>query len=292
MQLLLRPFRDYGSRFSPLKTAVFCALFIPALWVASRYPNGGLGARPLTEALHQFGDWTIRLIFIALAVTPAAQLLQWNRLLLVRRMIGVAAFAYVAMHLSLYTADEAWNLAKVFSEILLRVYLAIGIVAWLGLAALAATSTDGMIRRLGPRRWQALHRFVYLIAALAVVHYFLQSKLQEWQPTMMAGFYAWLMGYRILAAKFRPARRPALWAIGLLGIAAGVATALGETLYFSLALHVPVARILPAEILLDANMRPGMAVLLAGIAVTVIAGLRALFPARRKPAAARPAVST
>lgn len=290
MQLLLRPFHDYSGRFSPLKTAVFCALFIPALWIASRYPNGGLGARPLTEALHQFGDWTIRFIFIALAVTPAAQLLQWNRLLLVRRMIGVAAFAYAAMHLSLYAADEMWNLAKVFSEILLRVYLAIGFVAWLGLAALAATSTDGMIRRLGPRRWQALHRFVYLIAVLAVVHYFLQSKLQEWQPTLMAGFYAWLMGYRILARAARPARRPALWTIALLGIGVGVTTALGEIFYFHIAMNVPAERILPAELWFDANMRPGMAVLLIGIAVAVVASLRALFPARRKPATPRPAI--
>ena len=84
-------------------------------------------------------------------------------------------------------------------EIALRIYLTIGFAAVLGLAALAATSTDGMIRRLGARRWQRLHRLVYAIALLAVVHFCMQSKLDLWEPTIMAGLYAWLIFYRVLA---------------------------------------------------------------------------------------------
>ena len=92
------PWNDYSGRLSPLKLTVFVALFVPGGWVAFAYGFGLLGARPLNEAIHQIGLWTIRLIFLALAVTPLRQILQWPRLILVRRMIGVAAFAYVLIH--------------------------------------------------------------------------------------------------------------------------------------------------------------------------------------------------
>src|SRR4051794_40138137 len=187
------PWKDRNGRTSPLKLVVFAALFVPALWVAVAFASGWLGARPLNEAIHQLGLWTIRLIFLALAVTPLRHILQWSRLLVVRRMIGVAAFAYAIAHLGLYATDQAFDLAKIATEIALRIYLTIGFVAVLGLAALAATSTDGMIRRLGARRWQRLHRLVYAIALLAVVHYCMQSKLDLWEPTIMAGGFSWLV---------------------------------------------------------------------------------------------------
>src|SRR5579872_3684615 len=192
------PWNDYSGRLSPLKLAVFIALFLPAAWVALSLPLGWLGARPFNEAIHQIGLWTIRFIFIALAITPLRAILQWQRLILVRRMVGVAAFAYALTHLLLYTASEGFDLAKVASEIVLRIYLTIGFFALLGLAALAATSTDAMVRHLG-RRWQSLHRLVYVIALLAVIHYWMQSKLEVWEPTIMAGIYLWLIGYRGLA---------------------------------------------------------------------------------------------
>ncbi len=104
------PWHDYGGQFSPLKALVLLALFIPGLWTAVSYDLGLLGARPVTEAIHEFGDWTIRLIFIALAVSPARVVLQWPQLLQVRRLVGVAAFAYVLVHFSLYVVDEAYNI--------------------------------------------------------------------------------------------------------------------------------------------------------------------------------------
>src|SRR5947199_1444891 len=177
------PWNDYSGRTSPLKLLVFIALFGPALWVMIAFPMGWLGARPTSEAIHQIGLWTIRLIFIALAITPLRAIVQWQRLILVRRMVGVAAFAYALTHLTLYTASEAFDLAKVATEIAVRIYLTIGFTALLGLSALAATSTDAMVRRLG-RRWQRLHRLVYLIALLAVIHFWMQSKLEIWEPTI------------------------------------------------------------------------------------------------------------
>src|ERR1700757_1608518 len=152
------PWLDYSGRVSPLKTVVFAALFVPALYTALSYPLDALGPRPLNEAIHQVGLWGIRFLLLALTITPARQLLQWPRLLLVRRMIGVASFAYIALHLVLYSFDQGLDLTKVASEIVLRFYLTIGFIAFLGLCALAATSTDGMTRRLGGKRWQQLHR--------------------------------------------------------------------------------------------------------------------------------------
>jgi methionine sulfoxide reductase heme-binding subunit len=283
------PWYDYGGRVSPLKLTVFVALFVPATWVIFAYAFGLLGARPLNEAIHQIGLWTIRLIFLALAVTPLRQILQWPRLILVRRMIGVAAFAYALSHLSLYTADQMFDLAKVASEIVQRIYLTIGFTAVLGLAALAATSTDGMIRRLGGRNWQRLHRLVYLIAVLAVVHYCMQSKLDLWEPTIMAGIYAWLMGYRLLARYLPRAltgrgRLPLVW-VGLLGAAAAVLTALGETAYFWAAFGVDPMRIISANWSLVTGVRPAAIVLGLALAVTAAGAMRRLtvLPAKRRP---------
>ena len=135
------PWTDHNRRLVPLKLAVFVALFGPAAWVVFAYGAGLLGARPLNEAIHEAGLWTIRLIFLALAVSPLRQIWQWPRLILVRRMVGVAAFAYALFHLSLYVTSESFDVGKVASEIVSRVYLTIGFAALLGLSALAATST-------------------------------------------------------------------------------------------------------------------------------------------------------
>jgi methionine sulfoxide reductase heme-binding subunit len=269
------PWNDYSGRLSAMKLAVFVGLFAPAGWVAFAYGFHLLGARPLTEALHQIGLWTIRLIFLALAVTPLRQILQWPRLILVRRMIGVAAFAYVLIHFSLYCADQMFDLAKVASEIVRRIYLTIGFTALLGLAALAATSTDRMVRRLGGRRWQRLHRLVYAIGVLAVIHYCFQSKLDEWEPTIMAGLLFWLLGYRLLAWRLGARGHLALPWVGGLGIAAALATALGEALYFHLAFGAPPLRVLQADLTLATGIRPAAVVLAVVLAITAAGAVRA-----------------
>jgi sulfoxide reductase heme-binding subunit YedZ len=279
------PWKDYSGRTSPLKLAIFVALFGPALWTLLSFALGWLQPQPFTAAIREIGLWTIRLIFITLAVTPLRSILEWPRLILVRRMIGVAAFAYAITHLSLYTADQMFDLAKVASEIIHRIYLTIGFSAVIGLSALAATSTDGMIRRLGPRNWQRLHRLVYLIALLAVVHYCMQSKLDLWEPTIMAGIYGWLMGYRLLVPFLAVRRRlPILW-LGALGAAAAVLTALGEAAYFWIAFGVDPMRVIAANWSLVTGVRPAAVVLGLALAVTAAGMARALFalPAKRRP---------
>jgi len=269
----MAPWRDYSGRVSLLKSVVFLALFLPAIGVAFAYLHGDLGARPRTEAIHQIGLWTIRFLFLALLVTPARQLFNWPQLLVVRRMIGVAAAAYVLIHLTLYAWDEAFDLPKVAAEIVLRIYLTIGFVALSGLVILATTSTDGMTRWLGGREWQKLHRIVYVIAFLGVVHFCMQSKLNEWEPTVMAGFYVWLIGWRLLARAAGRNQVP-LWRVAALSIGVGLATALGETVYFVIALGAPFWRVLEANLTLDTGLRPSWVVMGVCVLATLLGAWR------------------
>ncbi len=173
------------------------------------------------------------------------------------------------------------------SEIVLRIYLTIGFSALLGLGVLAVTSTDGWQRRLGARRWQKLHRIVYGIAFLAVIHFFLQSKLDEWEPMVMAGIYLWLMGCRALVWRYGRGKMP-LPAMALMSLAAAALTALGEALYFWIAMGAPFALVLMANFSLDTGVRPGWVVLASTGALALLGALRGLIKppskARLRPA--------
>jgi len=278
------PWNDYGGKLSPLKLVVFVALFLPAAWTAIAFATGNLGARPLNEAIHQQGLWTIRLILVALAITPLRAILHWPRLILVRRMVGVGAFAYVILHLSLYIADENFRLLTVVSEIVRRVYLTIGFIALLGLAALAATSTDRMVRRLG-RKWQRLHWLVYPICLLGLIHYSMQSKLEQWEPTIADGIFVWLMLYRLAAARFAARGRLALGWVAAIGVVATVLTALGEALYFNLAFRVDPLRVLGADFSLQTGVRPASVVFAFSLIVVIAGAARARLapPPRGRP---------
>lgn len=280
------PWNDYGGKLSPLKLGVFVALFLPAAWTLFAALTGNLGARPLTEAIHQQGLWTIRLILIALAITPLKAILAWQRLILVRRLVGVAAFAYIMLHFTLYIADEGFDLVAAAGEIVKRIYLTIGFTALCGLAVLAATSTDRMVRRLG-RKWQTLHRLVYVICLLGLIHYSMQSKLEQWEPVIADGIFVWLMGYRLLAWKFAVrGRLPLGWIAGL-GVAATVLTAFGEATYFIIAFagRVTFTTALGLNFSLQTGVRPAVVVFGFG-AVLLAAGLVRTYlapPARMHP---------
>jgi methionine sulfoxide reductase heme-binding subunit len=280
---------DRAGRFSLLKTATFAALFVPGLAAAVDLADGAFGAEPSKQVIHAMGLWTIRLILLALAVTPAMQIFKFPRLLIVRRMIGVAAFTYAALHFSAYIVQQHFNLAKVASEIYLRFYLAIGFATLLILLALAVTSTDAMIRRMGSRRWTLLHKAIYLGGVLAFVHYIVQVKLDVTEPTIFGGIFIWLMLYRV-----------ALWTLGqkravqpltllALAFAAGVLTMAGEAGGYSLFTHIDGSRVFAANFSLAAGLRPGWYALIFGLIVAGAAFARAQFwplPNRAKPVTA------
>ena len=267
------PWQHRGGGLSLLKLTVFVALFLPGAWTLFGLAHGSLGPRPLNEAIHQTGLWAVRFLMISLAVSPLRRVLHWPRLVLVRRMIGVAAFAYALCHLCLYIWDQGFDIVMVSSEIVRRFYLTIGFTGLLLLAALAATSTDGMIRRLGGRSWRNLHRAVYGIGVLALVHYVLQSKLDVAEPFAVAGLFLWLMVYRAVGRLTREGALP-VWGLVLLGIAAGAATALGEAWYHALAHGIDPRRVLAADLHWPFLGRPCWVVLLVSLGLAFLAALR------------------
>ncbi len=260
---------DRTGKFSLLKALLLAALLAPLAYLLYRAAIHDLGPLPYKEALHRVGDWTVRFLVLTLALTPLQRAFNTPRLALIRRMAGVGAFSYALLHFLLYIANSNFQLLFVASEIALRIYLTIGFVALLGLSALAATSTDAMLRRLGAR-WKTLHRLVYAIAGLALIHYFLQSKIDVSQAVLYSGLFLTLMLHR-LALRYRLALTP-LRLAGL-AIAGGLVTAGLEFAWYGLATGVDPWRILKANAMLAFGLRPAVIVLLAGLALAAAAWL-------------------
>jgi sulfoxide reductase heme-binding subunit YedZ len=265
------PWNDKAGRFAPLKVATLVLLCLPALWLAYRYLFLGLGPRPITESIHRLGDWTVYFLLITLAVTPARRLFDWSKLIQVRRMIGIAALVYILSHFTFFIIDSKWDLEFVAREIVYRIYLTIGFLAILGLIALGVTSTDGMIRRMGAKSWNTVHNLIYPITALAILHYYMQSKVDVSQPVLMSGFYFWLMGYRLMA---RWGYKDGLVPLLLLSVAAALLTALAEATWYGVATGVGFWRPFMANLDFSFQVRPAWWVLLAGLAVTAVAEIR------------------
>jgi sulfoxide reductase heme-binding subunit YedZ len=289
---LLSPWTDRSGKFSPFKTAVFVGLCLPALWLiwaatgGAASPVGLLGPRPVTEAIHQTGDWAIRLLWISLAITPLRRIANWPKLIVVRRMVGVAALFYALAHFGLYTLDLKFDFLRVASEIALRFYLTIGFVALVGLIALGATSTDAAIRRLGGN-WGRLHKLVYVIAPLAAFHFFIQSKADVYEPTLMAGWLLILLLLRLAHARSFDIASPLV----LVGVAmlAAVGTAAIEYAWYALATGIPPGRVLAANLQFSFSIRPAWWVLATGLGLALLGLLRAAS-GKRGPARGRRAV--
>ncbi len=181
------------------KPLVFIACLVPAVLVVTdaMQITGGLGANPVEEILDRFGNWGLRFTMITLAVTPLRRLSGWNWLIRFRRMLGLFAFFYVLMHfLTWLVLDQGLWWPAIVEDIGERPFITIGFTAFLLLIAMAATSTNGMRRRLG-RRWQQLHYSVYAVGALGVWHYWWQVKADILEPLVYAVILAFLLGYRL-----------------------------------------------------------------------------------------------
>lgn len=250
------PWLDRKGQLSWLKLVVLLGVLAPGLWVGWKLYAGMLGPKPINAALHEIGLWSVRLLLLTLAITPLRLITGQNRLILVRRMLGVASFAYVIIHLALYIVDQNFNLLRVASEIVLRFYLLIGFAGLIGLTALATTSTDGMIRRLGAARWNRLHALIYPIALLALWHGALQSKIDASEHIIMTGLFLALMGARAMRGRV-PVNALTLLGLAVLALAA---TALVEVLWYALATGIPARRIFDANFMLALQPRPALVV--------------------------------
>jgi sulfoxide reductase heme-binding subunit YedZ len=286
------PWNDRQGRFSALRASCFALVLVPALILAWQAWSHQLGSKPWTQAVHDTGTWALRILVITLAVTPLRRILDWNKLIGIRRMLGLSAMAYALGHLALYCIDLAFDWGLILSEIVKRFYLVVGITALIGLVVLGITSTDGMIRRLGSGRWQRLHNLVYPIACLGLFHFALQSKIDVTQPVLLSGLFALLLAYRGLNRLKIPLSFASL---ALTGLAAGLATAMAETAWYAFATGASAWLIFQAnaDIVVYQDwtaLRPGHWVAVVGLALAVLHLFRKPAPKperrQRRPAMA------
>jgi methionine sulfoxide reductase heme-binding subunit len=261
--------RDRGGRLSPLRIAVLALLLLPLTKAIFQANEIAHGARPLNDLIHRAGFWALVFLGVTLAVTPLRRIFRYGNLIDIRRMLGVGTFCYIAAHLTLFFADQSYDLGKVIHEITHRVYLIIGATAWIGLAVLASTSTDGMVRRLGGLRWRRLHQIIYAIALLALIHYFQQTKADVTVPTLAASLFLWLMAYRLLAW-WQNTSELSTSSLLMLAIVMSVVTFAGEAIGIAIAFHVSPMRVLNTIFDFDAGIRPGWQILAAGLVVVAI----------------------
>jgi methionine sulfoxide reductase heme-binding subunit len=184
-----------------LKAAVFCAALVPFIRLVAFAFSDRLGANPIEFITRNTGDWTLYFLCITLAVTPLRRLLKWNWLIKFRRMLGLFAFFYVLLHFTTFLwFDHFFDLAEMGKDVVKRPFIAVGFTAFVLLIPLALTSTNAMVRRLGGKRWQALHRAIYVIAPLAILHFWWMKagKHDFAQPILMGAIVAVLLLTRVV----------------------------------------------------------------------------------------------
>jgi methionine sulfoxide reductase heme-binding subunit len=265
-------------RWPPEKVVAFAVAVAPAVWLAGLAYEGELGVRAVHEAIKISGDWALRLFWLVLLVSPARRILAAPRLIRMRRILGLGAFGLTALHFGLYALDQQFDWGHIGLEILLRIYLTIGAAAMIGLAALAASSSDRAVARLGSTGWNRLHGWIYAIAALSAVHFLLQSKTDTFEPMLMFGLLAWLVGYRLIHRLTGDVSAGRL--LGL-AVAAGALTATAETSWHALATGVDPWRLLAAHLDFAYGLRPAWWVLIAGLAAAAAAAARWRIPPQR-----------
>jgi sulfoxide reductase heme-binding subunit YedZ len=185
-----------------IKPLVFILLLLPLLWLGYEAWSNALGANPIEAITRTLGDWALRLLLLTLTVTPLRKMTGWRWPMRLRRMLGLYAFFYALLHLGSYIMlDQFFYWSAIWSDIIKRPFITIGMVSFLLLIPLAVTSTNKWMRRLG-RNWQRLHRLVYPIAIGAVTHYLMLTKVITLEPLLYAVFLGVL-----LLARIQPPRR-------------------------------------------------------------------------------------
>ena len=196
-------------RVAAIKTGLFATALAPFTALVVAGFTDELGANPVETITHTTGEWTLRLLLATLAITPLRHVTGWVWLTRLRRMTGLFAFFYLMLHFTTYAVlDASLDLAYVVEDVADRLYITAGFAAFVMLVPLAATSTNAMVRRLGPLRWRRLHRLVYAAGICGVLHYLWLVKADLREPLVYAGILAILLAARLPAVvKWMQARR-------------------------------------------------------------------------------------
>jgi len=192
-----------------VKVAVFVLCLVPLGWLGWRGFQQDLGPNPIEFITHATGDWTLRFLVITLTVTPLRRLAGLPQLIRFRRMLGLFAFFYGCLHFITYIwLDQFFDIGAMVKDVMKRPFITAGFVAFVLMIPLAATSTAGWIRRLGGRRWQMLHRLIYISAVAGVVHFYWLVKSDIREPAMYGAMVGVLLLYRV--ARLRAVSGPAV----------------------------------------------------------------------------------
>ena len=190
-----------GVPYPWLKPAIFTGALTPLAAMALRAARGTLSADPIAYVLNQFGLLTLIFLIATLALTPLRKLFGWTWPIRIRRTVGLFAFFYACLHFTTYVAvDQSFRLQAILEDIVKRKFIFVGFTAFVLLIPLAATSTNGMVRRLGAARWQRLHQLVYPAAILGAIHFLWRVKKDITQPAAYGMVLAALLGIRVAYA--------------------------------------------------------------------------------------------
>jgi sulfoxide reductase heme-binding subunit YedZ len=192
-----------------LKTFLILLALVPAGWLTYSLFYGDLGINPAETLQLETGIWALRLLIVTLAITPIRRVTGWNRIIQFRRMFGLLAFFYASLHLLTYAAlDRSFDLSGVWEDVAKRPFITFGMLAFAAMVPLALTSTRGWIRRLG-RRWQLLHRLVYVSGVAGAIHYLWKAKVIAGSPVYYAAIVGILLLFRIVwLIRIKAASRP------------------------------------------------------------------------------------
>lgn len=266
---MIWPWQDRSGRFSPLKASVFALLFAPGIWIIRQVQTGEFGAIPLAGMTYWSGVWATAILLLTLLVTPMGSILRFGRLIVVRRMIGVAGLAYTIAHIFIYFALRLWNFPSIAGEMATRPTLIIATVSTIGLAALGATSLDVAVRRMGDD-WQRLHNTVYVLTALALVHFLLSPGIFS-EQYLLSGMFFWLMVWRVLNRKGLGTNAGIL---AMLAIATCFFTALLEAVWIWIYQGFGPLGTLEQNFSLDLGISAAWRNLAAGLAIALLASVR------------------
>ena len=194
------PFHPTPRQLSGIKTGIFLLALLPFLRLVLFAFTDRLGANPIEFITRSSGDWTLYLLCITLAVTPLRKWLQWPWLIKLRRMLGLFVFFYACLHFTTFIwFDHFFDLSEILRDVVKRPFITVGFINFVLLIPLAVTSSNRMVRLLGGKRWQWLHRLIYLIAPLAIVHFWWMKagKHDFAQPILMGTIVAFLLLVRV-----------------------------------------------------------------------------------------------
>lgn len=180
-----------------LKPIVWILCLAPLAWLAWLAYSGGLTANPIEFLNRYLGEWALKFLLIALAITPLRHMTGWSGFARFRRLLGLFAFFYVILHLSSYIGlDQFFDWNAIWLDIIKRTYITVGMVGSVILLALAATSTKGMIKRIGGKNWNRLHKGVYVAGIAGCIHFLMMRKGVQLEPIIYGGFLAFMLMYR------------------------------------------------------------------------------------------------